>query len=90
MISLKDQLSGHIKIDGGNDTRDEFQEDQKSEMTLNDNSVLSHCVRHTFQDHCMLAWVDCRVVYVLDEWERLHCQGFIQVFLCDVLLYQLV
>lgn len=59
-------------------------------MAFNFLIVLSHGVRHTFENICVFAWMHCCHWYVLKEWKRLNSQSFVEILFLDVLFDQLI
>ena len=80
-MSFEDQIASDVKLDGGDHTGDELQEDQQCEMGLDLLSILSHGVRHGLQDVSVLAGMDGRHQPAFDEIELFYGQCGIQVLL---------
>lgn len=83
-MSFEDQIASDVKLDGGDHTGDELQEDQQCEMRLDLLSILSHGVRHGLQDVSVLAGMDGRHQPAFDEIELFYGQRGIQVLLLNV------
>jgi hypothetical protein len=84
------QITCAIKLNSGDDTSDELEEDEKSKVTSNFLVVFPHGIRHAFEHIGMLAGMHSSHGQVFQKREWLNSKRLAQILLLNILFNELV